>query len=95
MKPFCSKLNPHYDLIKSLRRHRKTWQEIVDALAAIGMKTCQSAVLEYYKRHSKRPHPLGWENENIKKKALTAKPKPKQGKSPRFTFNKEDSDILE
>ena len=63
MRPFCSKLIPHFELIKSLRRHRKTWQQIVDELAMLGMKTCQSAVLEFYKRHSKRPCPLGWEDE--------------------------------
>jgi hypothetical protein len=63
MRPFQSKLIPHFNLIKSLRRHRKTWQQIVDELAGLGMKTCQSAVLEFYKRHSKRPYPIGWEDE--------------------------------
>lgn len=63
MRPFCSKLNPYYEVIRSLRKRRKTWREIVEELAGLGMKTCPSAVYEYYKRHSRRPYPFGWVDE--------------------------------
>ena len=71
MRPFHSKLNPHYEFIRTLRKRRKTWREIVEELAGLGMKTCPSAVYEYYKRHSRRPYPFGWEDEPTP----TAKPR--------------------
>ena len=101
MRPFHSKLNPHFDLIRSLRRHRKTWKQIVDELAGLGMTTCQSAVLEFYKRHSKRPCPIGWEDEeqkpftgprsaSVRIEAITLT----EAKPRRFTYDPQANDDL-
>jgi hypothetical protein len=69
MKPFQSKLNPHFELIRSLRRKRKTWCEIATELEALGMKAAPSSIYEYFKRHSRRPAPLGWEDPKEEKAA--------------------------
>jgi len=62
-KPFQSQLNPHFQLIRELRRHRKTWREIADSLRPLGVNTSGSAIFQFFKRHIKRPAPLGFESD--------------------------------
>jgi DNA-binding transcriptional MocR family regulator len=58
-KPFQSKLEPHFDLIREARRKRQTWQAIVQLLAAQGITTSRPAVYSFMKRRLKRRYPLG------------------------------------
>jgi len=63
-KPFQSKLNPHLDEIRTLRRGRKTWQEIADTITARhGIKTNASSVYEFARRRANRPAPFGFDEE--------------------------------
>lgn len=62
-KPFQSQLNPHFQMIRDLRRHRKTWREIADQLRPLGVDTSGSAIFQFFKRHIKRPAPLGFESD--------------------------------
>jgi hypothetical protein len=61
-KPFNSKLRPHAELIFRLRRQRKTWQEIADALAGLKVKASAGNVCDFYKRYQARPNPMGWDD---------------------------------
>ena len=58
-KPFQSQLIPVFNEIRSLRRRRKTWREIAELLKPLGIETSGSAIFQFYKRHVKRPVPLG------------------------------------
>jgi len=58
-KPFQSKLETHYDLIREARRKRQTWQAIVELLATMGVTTSRPAVYSFMKRRLKRRYPLG------------------------------------
>jgi hypothetical protein len=58
-KPFQSKLEPHFDLIREARRKRQTWQAIVELLAAQGITTSRPAVYSFVKRRLRRRYPLG------------------------------------
>jgi hypothetical protein len=60
-KPFQSKLEPHYDLIREARRSRKTWQAIVELLATKEITTSRPAVYSFMKRRRKRRHAFGME----------------------------------
>jgi len=62
-KPFQSQLNPHFQLIRDMRRHRKTWREIADHLRPLGVDTSGSAIFQFFKRHINRPAPLGFESD--------------------------------
>jgi len=62
-KPFQSQLIPHFQLIRDMRRHRKTWREIADSLRPLGVDTSGSAIFQFFKRHIKRPAPLGFESD--------------------------------
>jgi len=92
MSPFSSKLIPHFDTIRALRRKRKTWREVQAELEKQDCKAAISSIYEFFKRHSRRPAPLGWEEEEAKAVPTPTKP---TAKKPKFNFNKEDSDILE
>ena len=62
-KPFQSKLNPHLDEIRTLRRGRKTWQEIADTITVRhGIKTNASSIYEFARRRAKRPAPFGFDD---------------------------------
>ena len=61
-KPFQSQLIPHFQLIRDMRRHRKTWREIADSLRPLGVDTSGSAIFQFFKRHIKRSAPLGFES---------------------------------
>ena len=58
-KPFQSKLEPHYDLIRAARRNRQTWQAIVELLAAKGITTSRPSVYSFMKRRRKRRYAFG------------------------------------
>ena len=58
-KPFQSQLIPVFHEIRNLRRRRKTWREIAELLKPLGIETSGSAIFQFYKRHVKRPVPLG------------------------------------
>jgi hypothetical protein len=61
-KPFQSKLTPHFDLIRQMRRERHSWQEIVEYLRTLGVTTNKGNVCTFFVRHRVRPHPLGMES---------------------------------
>jgi len=62
-KPFQSKLNAHLEEIRSLRRSRKTWDEIATELnTRYGLTTSQSAVYEFLKRRTARAAPFGFDD---------------------------------
>jgi hypothetical protein len=60
-KPFQSKLEPHYELIREARRSRQTWQAIVELLAANGVTTSRPAVYSFMMRRRKRRYAFGME----------------------------------
>lgn len=65
-KPFQSKLTPHFEEIKQLRIQRKTWKEIaVHLQQTYRIHTAASSCLEFFKRHRKRPAPLGFLGEKV------------------------------
>lgn len=71
--PFQSQLIPHFEVIKYLRKCRKTWREVAELLRPYGIQTSGSAVFQFYKRHSKRPAPLGFMEDEAKPK-ISKKP---------------------
>ena len=73
-KPFQSKLEPHYDLIREARRKRQTWQAIVELLAAQGITTSRPAVYAFMKRRAKRRYAFGIEPDEPVLPAVTAAP---------------------
>ena len=60
-KPFQSKLHPHWETIRALRRGRKTWLEIAQVLTAQGCATSRQDVHAFYQRKVKGRVPLGFE----------------------------------
>ena len=65
MKPFQSKLLPHFQLIRDMRRHRKTWVQISIELSNLGTTTAPNSIYEFMKRHIKRPVPYGFDEPAI------------------------------
>jgi hypothetical protein len=62
-KPFQSKLTPHFALITEMRRTRQSWQEIVNHLKTLGITSDKGSVCAFFKRHRRRPAPMGMEME--------------------------------
>jgi hypothetical protein len=62
-KPFQSKLTPHFALITEMRRKRQSWQEIVVHLGTLGIATDKGSVCAFFKRHRRRPAPMGMDPE--------------------------------
>ncbi len=60
-KPFQSKLTPHFALISDMRRKRQSWQEITAHLKTLGITTDKGSVCAFFKRHRRRPVPMGME----------------------------------
>jgi hypothetical protein len=75
-KPFQSKLEPHYDLIRKARRSRQTWQAIVELLAAKGISTSRPAIYSFMKRKRKRRYAFGMEPDESVLPAVTAPKQP-------------------
>jgi hypothetical protein len=78
-KPYSSPLEPHIDLVRSMRRGRKTWPEIARRLELEhGLKTSHKTVQNWFKRWSDRvskgkPLPMGFEPVTEKKNKLLEK----------------------
>jgi len=78
-KPFQSKLEPHFELIREARRNRETWQAIVEMLASKGITASRPAVYSFMKRKRKRRYAFGMEpNEPPLPSVTTAPAHPKQ-----------------
>ncbi len=75
-KPFQSKLEPHYELIREARHNRQTWQAIVELLAAHGITTSRPAVYSFMKRRRKRRHAFGMEPDEPPLPTVTAPKQP-------------------
>jgi len=75
-KPFQSKLEPHYDLMRDARRSRQTWQAIVEILAAKGITTSAPAIYSFMKRRRKRRYAFGMEPNQPLLPAVTDPPAP-------------------
>jgi hypothetical protein len=73
-KPFQSKLEPHYELIREARRSRQTWQAIVELLATKGITTSRPAVYSFMKRRRKRRYAFGMEPDEPVLPSVTAAP---------------------
>ena len=80
-KPFQSKLTPHFALITEMRRKRQSWQEIVNCLKTLGITSDKGSVCAFFKRHRRRPAPMGMEPEMETPKARRFVP---QNAIPRF-----------
>lgn len=66
MAPFRSKLTPFFEEIRQLRLRRRTWKQIAEQLEAEhGVKSAPSSVYEFFRRHRKRPAPLGFPEEEV------------------------------
>jgi hypothetical protein len=81
-KPFQSKLEPHFDLIREARRKRQTWQAIVELLTTQGVTASRPAVYSFMKRRLKRRHPLGMEPDERPASAVAVAPERRQEPSP-------------
>ncbi len=73
-KPFQSKLEPHYELIREARRKRQTWQAIVKLLATRRFTTSRPAVYSFMKRRRKRRYAFGMEPDEPVLPTVTAAP---------------------
>lgn len=61
---FRSKLQPHWNLIRDLRRRKKTWAQIAEILTCDhDCSTQTQSVFAFYKRKLKNPAPLGFEED--------------------------------
>jgi hypothetical protein len=63
-KPFQSKLTPQFGLISEMRRKRQSWQDIVNHLRTLGITSDKGSVCAFFKRHRRRPAPMGMESES-------------------------------
>jgi hypothetical protein len=75
-KPFSSPLRAHIALIRSLRRARKTWQEIAQVLEREhGLKASYKTIQAFFKRVVARDTlPLGFEPDQPKPQPPPARP---------------------
>ena len=48
--PYRSKMQPHWELIRSMRGEGATWPEIAEKLRGLGVTTQPHGVQQYYKR---------------------------------------------
>ena len=87
-KPFQSKLEPHYELIREARRNRQTWQTIVELLAAHGVVASRPAVYSFMKRRRKRRYAFGMEPDEPVLPTVTDSPAPSE--KPPETPNRSD-----
>ena len=60
-KPFQSKLEPYFDLIRSARLARKTWAEIAEDIKRQGTDCTPQGVYSFFKAKRKRRYALGME----------------------------------
>ena len=50
-------------LIMDMRRKRQSWQEIVNHLETLGITSDKGSICAFFKRHRRRPAPMGMEPE--------------------------------
>lgn len=80
-RAFHSILAPHLDLIRQLRRERKTWREIAEALQREhGIRVTLYAPYLFYKRHLKRK--VRWEDQQPGRPPVAPSAKPVQAPVP-------------
>lgn len=80
-KAFHSILEPHRELIQSLRRSRKTWKEIAQTLAREkGVSVTLQGVYQFYRRWTRRSRTGHWEQESPAPQPTT---EPSSHKKPR------------
>lgn len=57
--PYRSQLIPYVDRIKAWRRSGKTWKQVTEELAKLGVKTDPATAYRFIMRWKKRPYPYG------------------------------------
>ena len=81
-KAHHSIVEPHLEFIRELRRQRRTWQEIADALAAEkGIRVTLQAPYLYFRRWIRRRGKLHWESSEIALQSTEEGPTPKASKT--------------
>ena len=91
-RPFQSKLEPHFDLI---RQARKTWVQVAELIKAQGVECTPQGVFSFFKAKRKRRHALGMEPEaaptSPAKPARPAPHPPRRVRAPVFSTEPDDS----
>ena len=65
-KPFRSILEPHFEFIRDLRQHRKTWRQITELLfTEKGIRVTVYAPYLFFRRKLKRAAKPNWENSTV------------------------------
>jgi hypothetical protein len=63
--PFRSRLIPYVNQIKAWRRAGKTWKDVTEELAKLGVKTDPGTACRFIKRWNKKPYAIGAEPEEV------------------------------
>jgi hypothetical protein len=63
--PFRSQLVPYVDQIRAWRRAGKTWKEVTEGLAKLGIKTDPGTACRFMKRVRDKPYPIGAEPDPV------------------------------
>jgi hypothetical protein len=94
-KPFQSKLEPHFDLIRQARQARKTWAQVAELIKARGVECTPQGVFSFFKAKRKRRYALGMEPDDAPtppiKAARPAPVPPLQARDPAFSTDPNDS----
>jgi hypothetical protein len=94
-KPFQSKLEPHFDLIRQARQARKTWVQVAELIKAQGVDCTPQGVFSFFKAKRKRRYALGMEPEDAPTpQANAARPTPLppvRAHDPAFSTDPNDS----
>jgi hypothetical protein len=74
-KPFRSILEPHFEFIRDLRQHRKTWRQITELLfTEKGIRVTVYAPYLFYRRKLKRAAKPNWEDAGNNSRLPPARP---------------------
>jgi hypothetical protein len=74
-KPYRSILEPHFEFIRELRQHRKTWRQITELLLIEkNIRVTVFAPYLFYRRRLKRATKQHWEDTANHPKAQPARP---------------------
>jgi hypothetical protein len=81
-KAWRSPLREHLAEIRRMRRARHTWQEITDHLAAChGLRLTRSALCHFFRRATRRPLPMGFEDAPPQSEQAVELPRPNTARS--------------